>query len=382
MKNLTVVIETTNRCNLNCNYCYASTESLEDMSIETLESALTNLLGFENSPGISFIWHGGEPLLRGFSFFERIVELQSSITTKREFLNGVQTNGTLLDEQWLNFFETNRFRVSSSLDGPRDITNLTRKYPDGTVAYDDIFRGVKMLQKRANLLNERRETEPNHGRVRDLFGGLIAVIGKHNVDHIPELYEFFKEFSVQMRYNPVVDCYKRDCKIVSVSPQQYGQALCTLFDLWSADNMPYPIEPLTGMTEGLSGKPIRECTFNDTCRNGLFFIAPNGSVYPCDKIIGKQEFLLGNISQDNFYDIVFSQRHASMGLRSKQTVEGCQECDYGAVCNAGCMVNSYFSKGDLFGKDFFCDAYKMVFDHIKDRLKIKCLLLGGVACLK
>jgi len=360
---LTAIVKPTHECNLSCKYCYIE-DSVErgKMDIKTLEKTIREVAFSSNDKKANFIWHGGEPLLMGLDFYREVANICNSLRKKGyEITNGIQSNGTLVSEELLDFIEKeNDFQLGMSLDGPKEINDKTRVYKDGKGAFEDIFRGVRMVNDKSYNGRVRR----NH-----LGGGVIVVLNKKNINEVDKIYDFFKNERINIKINPLIisGSAKRNIQDLKITPFQYGRAINKLFDLWINDYNSIEIEPFTIILGNLmTGRPLG-CNYSVSCRNNFVSIGPLGDIYPCGRFDGEKEFWMGNINTTGLEKALNSEVQKKLFQRTLESLEECSACDYRKICNAGCMHNAYI-EGDIMGKDNYCGAYKKIFNHIKSFL--------------
>ena len=226
------------RCNLQCKYCYYlekenlyRNEKAHVISDELLEKFIKEYIEAQTMPQVLFTWHGGETLLRPLSFYQRALELQRIYGRGRQIDNCIQTNGTLLTDEWCEFFHRNHFLVGISIDGPQRFHDAFRLTRDGQPTFGQVMRGIDLLNKHRVEWNA------------------LAVVNRMNADHPLEFYRFFKQIGCQyLQFTPVVErCHERedgltltpgmqgngeDLTDFSVTPEQWGRFLCTIFDEW------------------------------------------------------------------------------------------------------------------------------------------------------
>jgi uncharacterized protein len=358
-KGFTVIMKPTHSCNLACKYCYIE-ESAEKgvMSQTTLENSIEKIVLFNGEEKEThFIWHGGEPLLMGIDFFENIRDIQKNLGKKYKISNGIQTNGTLLNPDLLDFIEKNRdFYLGLSLDGPRELHNQTRAYKGGGGSFDDVMRGIDLIKERERV-----------------GGGVIAVITQINIDHFSELYNFFKANHINFKANPLIRSGEanKNYNQMTISPKQYGHFLIDLFDTWFYDpeGDKISVDPLEKIAGNLiTGSPVG-CNYSKSCQNNFISIGPLGDVYPCGRFDGIQEFKYGNINSNSVENLLNNPSRKLLLQRGVETIEGCSPCEYKQICNAGCIHNAYMVNGQVNEKDYYCTSYKMIFDHIKKAIK-------------
>ena len=217
----TFIIKVTSGCNLSCKYCYDNSRQVHSSTQRMSESVLNRVISqliFHSPDKAEFIWHGGEPLLAGMDFFESIVELQRGYAQpNQKVLNRVQSNGLLIDENWLEFFKENGFKVGLSLDGPQEIHDQNRITLNGGGSFSLVKRAIDLLQK------------------HDINFGVLAVLTKHGVDSAGAFYSFMKEMELyNFEFNDLIDGSSE----IAITPDEFVSFATHLFDLWMEDNDP------------------------------------------------------------------------------------------------------------------------------------------------
>jgi uncharacterized protein len=324
------------------------------MSREILQRSISQLMGLP-SKNVTFIWHGGEPLFVGKDFYEEAICFQRQYQREtRKVANNIQTNATLLDEEWINFLQKNDFNISISLDGPSEIHNAHRLYPSGANSFTCIMRAARFLMD------------------NKLKFGLLAVLTKEGVKRPKEIYNFFisngfKSFD----FLPCVGINKdtRGMIGVSITSSEFADFMIQVFNLWVEDDNPdirirYFDNILTGL---LGGKPTL-CKFAGTCSNFLT-IDCNGDIYPCDNFIGYSELKFGNILNDDLQTIIKSNNYKNFVERVNVIKPECSNCEWYQICRGGCPYYRYMIGQNFVSKNYFCEARKSIFRHIEDRVK-------------
>lgn len=349
---LTIVIKPTHNCNLVCEYCYVSEYAASGrMDEETLENSITKIVEFNGKNREShFIWHGGEPLLMGLKFFQKISEIEDGFRPEYKITNSIQTNGTLMNEEIVSFCEEQGFSIGFSLDGPPETNDSIRKYcKGGKGSFRETYRAINLVQD------------------RKMGAGIVTVLNKKNISDIGEIYLFFKENKTSFQVNPFIKSGRAigNYSRLGITPLEYGTAMISLFDMWFYDKEPtISIDPLTEIIGNLLTGSPRQCNYRECCYNEFISVGPTGDVYPCGRFDGIEEFKLGNINLNNMEQISCSKGYQELSLRSTATVKGCSLCEYKNICNAGCMHNAYMVKENIMDKDYYCVGYKMLFKHI------------------
>ncbi|MBM3199369.1 radical SAM protein [Candidatus Woesearchaeota archaeon] len=357
-RGLGIISKVTESCNLACKYCYAEHDNKikSIMSDETLENTITKCYEFSGErKDPHFIWHGGEPLLGGLEFFKNVIKIQDKFKPHK-ISNVIQTNATLINDEILDFFIQNNIHVGTSIDGPEEIHNLTRIYWGSTGAFKDVMGGVEKMRKKGMDI------------------GAIVVLNKKNVNHISEIYEFFKRENIGFKANPLIKCGRaiKNYEDLSITPKEYGKALIKLFDLWynDFDNMNFSCDTVEELLGNITTAHPRGCDFSEGCQGSYISVSPNGEVYPCGRFgSDTPDYCLGNINKNSLDDIFEEKTKKKLLERTADAIEGCRPCEYKQICNGGCMHNAYMKNGNIMDKDFYCAGYKMVLNHIKSVVK-------------
>ena len=342
-------------CNLKCTYCI---DSLQDQGKRTFMSdpVLTKVIrealryGDRMAP-VAFIWYGGEPLLAGINFFERIVQLQKEYNRiyKRQIRNSVQTNGTLLDQEWIRWFARHRFQVGVSIDGTQDLHNRYRPTRGGGATWDRAIQGYKLAQKEGiagrALITVHAETgKQGHKVIRNLYQLGIRAIG---------LNPYFEPDPRRDHSNQAH---------LFISSSRYTQFLLDAIETWLQIGDPsFSIREIDNLVKILVGTTPDLCVFNGTCHH-FITVFPDGNVYPCDAIPPSPEVLFGNITTQSLDEIFSSESYQNFLKRVHTTTRLCQQCPLGQFCHNGCTHHR------LNGKYLFCESYKEAFSFLEMNL--------------
>lgn len=357
-------------CNLACRYCYYTEKSKlyanpsrHVMSEELLEIFTRQYIEMQSAPSVLFTWHGGEPLMRPIGFYKKAIELQKKYAGGRTIDNAIQTNGTLITDEWARFFKDNGFLVGVSIDGPQEFHDEYRKSRTKRPSWHQVMQGI-------NILNR-------HG----VEWNAMAVVNDYNGDHPLEFYRFFKEIGCRyIQFTPVVERIYRhpDGRMLaspienataeiaefSVSPDQWGNFLCTLFDEWVRHDVgEYFIQTFDSTLAGWMGVAPSVCSLAEYCGHAgaMEF---NGDVYACDHFVFP-EFKLGNIREHSLMEMMNSREQLQFGQNKKRLLtRACQECKYLFTCHGECPRNRFATSeyGEA-GHNYLCKGYRKFFSH-------------------
>lgn len=351
-------------CNLDCTYCYylskkdlypssnfvMSTELLEEFTRQYIKSQA-------RLAEISFNWQGGEPLLAGLGFYQKAIEYQRQYARPGQHItNALQTNGTLLDDEWCQFFKLNDFLIGISLDGPADLHDVYRRDKGGRPTFNKVMEGIKLLKKHHVEFNT------------------LATVNSVNVMHPLELYRFLRdEVGAQfIQFIPIVEQnqatkYSPDERVsaCSVTAQEYGDFLIKIFDEWVRRDVGKVFVQLFDVAlAAWIGKPTGLCIFDRVCGNGLA-LEHNGDLYSCDHFV-EPRYKLGNILTTPMADLATSYRQQQFGwLKRTALPQACLECPVRFACNGGCPKDRFaWAPGGEPGLNYLCAGYKAFFEHI------------------
>lgn len=354
---LTAIIKITNNCNLRCKYCYTPDEAFQgNMSIGVLSRFInetSKYIELRNPINFTFLWHGGEPLLLGLEYFKSIKKMQDRIIKGNNYVNLVQSNITLLTDEYCEFFIKNNFKLSTSLDGPPKLHDSNRVYRDGKGSFNDVFSKIKMAK--------------NHG----IDISTLLVINRQNIDKIEELYDFFQSENIDCKFSllTLTGQALHNYEHVYVHPDEYADCIIKLYELWINDtkDTSYILNLEDLIDTILQNAPV-ECTHLRNCQRHFFSISPNGDVYPCGRFQGIDKLCYGNINKIPLIEILDSKRRKSVIKLLDERNKRCAGCEWLNICNGGCMHHAYNGVGDI-EKDYYCSAYKRIFEHVKESIK-------------
>ena len=362
MSRLILILKPTVLCNCSCKYCITPTNIPKNkIQVEVIEQLCLKLSKSNKYNAFTFIWHGGEPLLMGINFYKRVLEIQKKYLRKGSYLNTYQSNFTLIDDDWMNFFIENRIRVSTSLDGDKELHDANR-IMNGKGTFEDTLIRIKRLQKEG------------------LLAGVVTVLSKTNIKYTDRFLRFFAENNIPSRLNPILPSERviSNEDDMSITPLEYADCLITSFDKWIQGEyntplgQPLPIAPLTEIVYNFyhANKP-RLCNFSGNCGDGFLAINPVGDLYNCGRFCDIEEFKIANIQEDfNNIDEIFLKKNKLLSWNNINCEEDeCKHCEWFSVCNRGCPNSSYLFNNKILSHDPYCEGYKKLFSHIYSCLR-------------
>lgn len=345
-------------CNLRCAYCYYlekcnlySGDKAPLMNEAILENYIKQHIEASTEEIINFSWHGGEPLLAGIDFYSRAVQLQKKYCPEgRKIVNGIQTNGTLINNEWCRFFSDHNFAVGISIDGPGELHNRLRKTSGNKDTLGQVLRGYELL-KEYKITSE-----------------ILCVVSAVNVKYPLVVYDFFRQLGAQyITFLPLVVRNESSSSGVSpetVSPDDFGSFLITVFDEWiEKDIGSIKIQIFEEALRTAFNQDHTLCIFKKEC-GGVPVVEHNGDFYACDHYVDS-DHLYGNIVNESLSSLLDSVKQLTFGqVKSITLPDYCRKCEVLDMCNGECPKNRFISTPDGEpGLNYLCSGYKSFFTH-------------------
>ena len=348
----TVMIEPVKGCNLGCMYCYSNNKSGDVITPDVFKQTIKSISNYINQSGFArthLIWHGGEPLMAGLSFYRQAAAILKDFGLTaphcRQFL---QTNGLLLDRDYCRFFKDEDIAVGISLDGPADLHDRFRVTVGGAGTHEQVLRKIDLIEKEG------------------LPAGFNAVLTRHNVGRESDLYGYFRGLGYDFGVNPLIPPLgKKDRSESFLQKGQYGTILCALFDQWvSTEEFRIGVSPLDRLLKAIiSGRPCG-CQHESSCIGTHLAVKPSGDVTICSRF---ETPVLGNLLQTPIQELFRSSPGETIRQRPDNLFE-CHSCENWPVCHGGCPHNVMTFNRSAYARDPFCQDYKMIFNHLRKHL--------------
>lgn len=358
-------------CNLRCKYCYYlekqhlyAADGVRTMSDELLERFTKEYINAQTMQQVLFTWHGGEPLMRPLSFYRKAVELQNRYACGRQIDNCIQTNGTLLTDEWCEFFAENHWLVGLSIDGPQEFHDEYRRSRGNKPSWVKVMNGIRLLKK--------------HG----VEWNAMAVVNDFNADYPLDFYHFFKDAGCRyIQFSPIVerivehddgrrlanvsDAADAPVADFSVSPEQWGEFLIAIFDEWVRHDVGTTfVELFDSILANWAGVQPGICAYGKECGHaGVMEF--NGDVYSCDHFVFP-EYKLGNIRSNTLVEMLYGEKQQKFSdMKHRSLPRQCRECRYEFACHGECPKNRFLK--DRYGNaglNYLCKGYYKFFEHV------------------
>ena len=358
-------------CNLACKYCYYLEKNnlyqntpRHLMSDEMLEQFTREYIEAQTMPQVLFTWHGGEPLMRSIDFYKKALALQKKYAHGKQIDNVIQTNGTLLTDEWCEFFAKNHWLVGISIDGPQEYHDHYRVTPAGKPSWEKVMQGISLLKKHRVEWNA------------------MAVVNAYNAEHPLEFYHFFRDNGCQyLQFTPIVErltehedgrtlaslADDREIPLAdaSVTPQQWGNFLCTIFDDWVRHDVGKTFVEIFDCTlANWMGVLPGICAYSKECGHAGV-MEHNGDVYSCDHFVFP-EYKLGNIREQSLIDMLYGEKQQAFSrLKHTSLPRQCKECDMEFACHGECPKNRF--EKDKYGEpglNYLCQGYYQYYTYV------------------
>lgn len=369
------------RCNMACSYCYYSEkEKLYAgqrplLTEQDLELFTQQYIEAQTMQQVLFTWHGGEPLMRPVSFYRKAMDFQRKYADGRIIDNCIQTNGSLLNDEWCRFFKENHWLVGLSIDGPQASHDAYRRFTNTSPTFAQVMRGIDCLNK--------HQVEWN----------AMAVVNNRNVDDPLGFYRFFKEIDCHyIQFTPIVERLSPkpdgrhlaapdelgECNFSdesasahlsltpeSITPEQWGSFLCSIFDEWIKEDVGrYFVQIFDATLANWVGEEPGLCSLSSHCGHAAV-MEFNGDVYSCDHFVFPQ-YRLGNIHEKTLIEMLYGPRQQVFASKKTQNLpEDCQQCEFLFACHGECPKNRFArAAGGESGLNYLCPGYRQFFSHV------------------
>ncbi|MFZ4454803.1 MAG: anaerobic sulfatase-maturation protein [Bacteroidales bacterium] len=356
-------------CNLDCHYCYYLEKSnlysdykSKIMTEQLLEKFVEEYLNSQTQREVLFTWHGGETLMRPISFYKKALEFQKKYANGRRIDNSLQTNGTLLTDEWCIFLKENNFLVGVSTDGGQEFHDEYRRDKSGAPTFHKVMKGINLLKKHGVEYN------------------CLAVVNDFNADYPVDFYNFFKSIDCRyIQFSPIVERISNhasglklslpeeeaELSDMSVSPLQWGKFLCGIFDEWIKEDVgKFYVQFFDSTLANWMGQQPGICTLAKHCGHaGVMEF--NGDVYSCDHYVFP-EYKLGNLNTDSLTSMMYSEKQLKFGTDKYDKLPSqCKNCDVLFACHGECPKNRFLMTADGEpGLNYLCKGWKMFYHHV------------------
>lgn len=370
-------------CNLDCKYCYYLEKThlypkkqKHFMQLDMLELYVKSYISASTDAEVVFTWHGGEPLLQKIEFYQKAVEYQQIYARqyKKRVMNSLQTNGTLITDEWAKFFAQHHFLIGFSLDGPGQLHDFYRTTKNGKSTFNEVMQGLNLLKKYKVEFN------------------ILATVNSYNVHFPLKVYEFFKQIGARyIQFTPIVERelkgaagHREEVSLATVetpnsnanitewtvNPLDYGRFLNEIFDLWVAEDIgDIHVINFDAMLANWYGVEPPICVFAKKCGHAIA-MEYTGDIYSCDHFVF-EEYKLGNIQTSTLQKMLQSPEQTQFGNDKQDNLPSqCKSCDYLFACNGECPKNRFMhTKEGEANLNYLCEGFKIFYKHIDPYMK-------------
>ena len=344
-------------CPSNCSYCWSSEVDSDLMSIETVEEVVKWLKDFRDDT-ITFTFHGGEPLLAGFDFYQKALPLIKKGLEHLKPALALQTNLWNLTPEMAELFSEYNIPIGSSIDGPKELNNYQR----GEGYYKKTMKGYEIAKS------------------HNLKVGFICTFTSHSINYKEDILNYFIENGLTLKLHPSLPSMRdENPEEWALSPEEYGELLVYLLDQYLEHMDEIEIMNIDNLVKSVFRRRGTVCTFVD-CMGDTFAIGPDGSIYPCYRFVGMPEYVMGNVYDHPTMDDLSKSQPWKLLQEFKEYIDvECKKCTYIKFCRGGCPYNALaITDAHVEGVDPHCTAYKRIFKEITDRATEEMLSGSGM----
>ncbi len=380
-----MVKPTGSACNLKCAYCYylhkgnlPQGPGVGKMSDDVLEALIRDTVTAVTADEVVISWQGGEPTLLGVDFFEKVMAFEARYAKRGQTIqNDLQTNGTLLTDEWGRFLKKHRFLVGLSIDGPRELHDHYRVTQNGQPSFDAVMRAVEILRRHGipfntltcvNRFNARKPLDVYRflrREVKSTYLQFIPIVEYKGFERLPpppwKAGMGVKDGEAAARPGHA-DSIVTDW---SVDPDDWGYFLCKVFDEWrNRDIGKVYVNHIETLVAQHVGHPPQVCVYSEVCGGGVV-VEHDGSLYACDHYV-YPDYRLGNVKNNRIGDLVFSAAQTRFGrAKSALLPRQCQACRYLKDCWGECPKNRILrtAEGES-GLNYLCRGFRQYFAYV------------------
>jgi len=356
---ITLILHLSDLCNLCCKYCYVQNSNLleKDINILSVIPAIKKIIDSNATQGTKIILHGGEPLMVSSKKMDDFLTLLATYSKQLGYnlIFSMQTNGTLIDDDWIYVLQKYKIRVGISLDGCNENQNAYRIDKNGKPVFSKVLERFDFLRK------------------HKLNPGVIFTLNRNHIGKERELLDFIQEKKIKCNIRPAFSAKKNLLnQNIYMTSKEYASFFCNMFDIWFNEEEKYEtflIRDFEDIIRKVLGGPkeCHSCVDSDSCSRHFISMGINGDCYPCNRLYNDSRFYLGNLIQLPIENIMENSY-----ILSKKRIENlshCKSCSIKEFCNGGCPAIAYSVYGNYYEKDYFCDAYQYIYTHVKKVLE-------------
>lgn len=361
MKNPTIIFRVTNNCNLKCKYCYDKSNEIENRFVnqifaDNIDNIIENIskIYINENASKKIIFHGGEPLLVNVKTYEEFINKMNKKFKGVKY--SIQTNGTLIDDEYAKLFKRYNIAVGISLDGCDQEQNSCRVYGDGRNSFNDVMKAIEILKK------------------NDVKYGIIITVTRKHINQARRIYDFLAQNHISADIRPAFQTKNNDNSII-MNQEEYEKFFIELFDIWYNDKEKrVSLRQITEVYQEFL-KAIEEkyrtklCCDSKSCFANFYSLDVNGNVYACNRTYNNEKLKFGNLNDNTFEEI--SNKAKELKRKRIEYIENseCVKCPIFEYCNGGCPANSIELQGNLFEPNRnWCKAKINIHNYIKNKL--------------
>ncbi len=368
-------------CNLKCDYCYylekaniyeekKNVPSQFRMTDEVLEKYIRDYIDSQPDDEVQFSWQGGEPTLLGTDFFRKALALQKEYGEGRKISNTLQTNGTMITDEWAALFAANNFLIGLSVDGPADLHDYYRKFTSDAGSFSKVMDAVRLFHKHKVEFNTLTVVNDRNSKVPLRVYRFLKDIGSRFMQVIPIVEREAVDPNVKLKL--VANDYRQETWVTeeSVEPDDWGKFLSKIFDEWvRIDIGNIFVNYFDNTLAPYAGEEPSLCTMQLVCGSGLV-MEHNGDVYSCDHFVYPQ-FYLGNMMKGSLEEMSKSDAQLKFSLDKRDNLpRECRECEFLRMCGGDCPKHRFVETDNRELISYLHDGFLYYFKQVDKYMKL------------
>lgn len=356
---VTLILHLSDLCNLHCKYCYVQNDHIPQKNLDTLTiiPAIKKIIDFNADQGTKIILHGGEPLMVSPKKMDEFLALLATYANNQGYhlVFSIQTNGTLINDDWILLFQKYKVRVGISLDGCDEKQNSYRIDKNGKPVFSKVLECFELL------------------RQNNLYPGIIFTLNRNHIGKEIELLDFIQEKKIKCNIRPAFPTKENILnQNIYMTPEEYSCFFCNMFDIWFNGEEKYEtfyIRDFEDIIRKILGgsKECHSCVDSDSCSKNFVSMGISGDCYPCNRLYNNAQFYLGNLLKLSI-ETVMNKGYILTKKRAEKLLY-CKSCSIKDFCNGGCPAIAYSVYNNYYEKDYFCEAYQYIYTHVKNVLE-------------
>lgn len=349
-----IIVKGTTACNFHCVYCSEGDKEpvwLDEALFYKVVDELPAVMDANHDRMIRFLWHGGEPLMIGRPRLARFMDYAITHLADRYDVHfSMQSNGYLIDEEWIRFLKKYDVSMGISLDGYPELHDANRPTRDGGPTAAVVLKNIAAM------------------REAGIMAGTLMVLNTAEPVDDEKLFNFIYKNHLSPKIHSVIPCGRASARMDTQKIyDNYVDLLIALYKRSIMADEPVIIDPLNEIMNAILGvTPLRECSFNGSCGREFICLYPDGEMGFCGRDNASRTFTYGNIREKSLLEL-YQSDHAEK-IRERQPylqTHDCQNCKDWNLCHGGCSFEAVNAFGALSSRYPYCESRRRLLHYLR-----------------